>query len=49
MAIKNSSEQHAEGQMLRETRRLLFTGYCSHIAKMHATMLFEHGGTAFAE
>ena len=49
MPTKNRSEQKIEGVVLRRRRRTLFRGYCSHIAKTHATMLFEDDGAVFAE
>ncbi len=49
MPSKNRSEQRAEGAVLRQRRRSLFRGHCSHIAKMHAVMLFEENGVVFAE
>jgi hypothetical protein len=49
MSSKSRSEQRAEGVTLRQRRHALFRGHCSHIAKMHATMLFEDDGAVFAE
>jgi len=49
MPSKNRSAQRAGGAALRQRRRLLFRGYCSHIAKTHAAMLSEEHGVVFAE
>jgi hypothetical protein len=49
MPSKSRSEQRAERAVLRQRRHSLFRGHCGHIAKMHATMLFEDGGAVFAE
>jgi len=49
MGSKHRSEQRAEGEVIRQRRDRLARGFCWHIAKVHATILFEDNGAVFAE